>query len=132
VAAADRTVFAFGRNWQDFLAVVDERRLLAAQEALARLLPELLAWPKPTPPRLLDIGCGSGLHAVVAARFGAVVTAVDVDVDSVAATTDLVTRLGLADRVDVRRASILESAMMKEDRFEVVYSWGVLHHTVAV
>jgi ribosomal protein L11 methyltransferase len=54
--------------------------------------------------RVLDVGCGSGVLAVLAARLGATVVAVDVDADAVATTSDNAQRAGVA--VDVRHGSL--------------------------
>ena len=121
--------FAFGANWSQYADLIDEKRLRAATDNLLRLLPELSAWPGSdgAAPSFLDIGCGSGIHAVAAASLGARVTAIDIDPDSVATTSRLVERLGLQDQISVREASILD--WRSGETFDIVYSWGVLHHT---
>ena len=52
--------------------------------------------------RVLEIGAGSGLAAVLAARAGAHVIATDVRPEAVACTRDNAARNGVAERVDVR------------------------------
>ncbi len=52
--------------------------------------------------RVLEIGCGAGLAAVLAARAGASVIATDVRPESVACTRDNAARNGVADAVEVR------------------------------
>ena len=52
--------------------------------------------------RVLEIGCGVGFTAVLAARAGAHVVAVDVRPEAVACTRENAGRNGVADRVDVR------------------------------
>jgi ribosomal protein L11 methyltransferase len=55
----------------------------------------------------LDLGCGSGILAIAAARLGAgIVEAVDVDPDAVAATRENALRNGVADRVSAAVAAI--------------------------
>ena len=63
----DTTRFAFGRNWQAFLSVLDEERIAAAQAALR----QLLGMESLEGLRFLDIGCGSGLSSLAARRLGA-------------------------------------------------------------
>ena len=61
------THFAFGRNWASYSTIIDDARVAQAEDGLAQLLGrEGLAGKT-----FLDIGCGSGLHAVAAARLGA-------------------------------------------------------------
>ncbi len=82
----------------------------------------------------LDIGCGSGLFSLAARRLGASVHSFDYDPDSVACTTELKRRhfpQGVAWRVE--QASVLDvDYLYSLGRFDIVYSWGVLHHTGAM
>jgi len=58
-------------------------------------------------PRALDVGCGSGILAIVAARLGVPhVDAIDVDPDAVAATEENARRNGVADRVRAAVADV--------------------------
>jgi ribosomal protein L11 methyltransferase len=61
--------------------------------------------------RVLDVGCGSGILAIAAARLGAA-TVLGVDTDPVAAEATLANadRNGLADRIDARRGSLPSGA----------------------
>lgn len=121
--------FAFGSNWRDFVERVDESVIGAAVSSLAGPL----GTTDLTGRRFLDIGCGSGLFSLAAHRMGASVRSFDYDPESVAATVELRDRFG-ADRTDgtwtVTQGSILdEEAVTAMGRFDIVYSWGVLHHT---
>src|SRR5258707_11306625 len=70
------THFAFGQNWASYSAIIDDARIAQAERGLVRLLGEDGLAGK----SFLDIGCGSGLHAVAAARLGAArIVAVDLD-----------------------------------------------------
>jgi ribosomal protein L11 methyltransferase len=58
-------------------------------------------------PYVLDLGCGSGILAIAAARLGVPrVDAIDMDPDAVAATEDNARRNGVADRVRAAVAPI--------------------------
>jgi len=82
----------------------------------------------------LDVGSGSGLHSLAARRLGADVVSFDYDPESVAATRDLRDRFGFdEDTWKVELGSVLDSDYLATlGRFDVVYSWGVLHHTGAM
>jgi 2-polyprenyl-6-hydroxyphenyl methylase/3-demethylubiquinone-9 3-methyltransferase len=116
--------FAFGENWSQYSRVVTDAHLDAAVTELVRLLgrDDLHGV------RFLDIGCGSGLHSVAAARLGATVTAVDIDPASVRTTEEIAQRFGVADRITTSVASVFELDPA-DGRYDIVYSWGVLHHT---
>jgi 2-polyprenyl-6-hydroxyphenyl methylase/3-demethylubiquinone-9 3-methyltransferase len=119
--------FAFGENWRSFLERLDEERIERATESLAtRLQVGTLAGK-----RFLDIGCGSGLFSLAAYRLGAAVVSIDYDADSVVCTEELRDRFGdSSERWQVMRGSVLdEPFMQRQGTFDIVYSWGVLHHT---
>ena len=121
--------FEFGDNWSRYAGGVELAHVEAATEDLLRLLPELGNWSGAQPPRFVDVGCGSGVHSIAAARLGARVMAFDVDRGSVATTQRLVERFQLEDRITVVRRSILDNQNGDPGNFDFVYSWGVLHHT---
>jgi 2-polyprenyl-6-hydroxyphenyl methylase/3-demethylubiquinone-9 3-methyltransferase len=123
--------FAFGENWQQFLQVITSERVRLAEESLEVMVGAGALRGK----RFLDIGCGSGLFSLAARRLGAAVRSFDFDARSVACTTELRrTHFGDDDPLwTVSRGSVLDEAFMRElGRFDVVYSWGVLHHTGAM
>lgn len=116
--------FEFGTNWRDFSQHVDSKRLEDSIENLSRLLGresfEGENW--------LDVGCGSGLSSVAAATLGANVLAVDLDPRCVETTAILARRFGVSDRVTTEVRSVFDLGSLGTE-FDVVYSWGVLHHT---
>jgi 2-polyprenyl-6-hydroxyphenyl methylase/3-demethylubiquinone-9 3-methyltransferase len=126
VASGER--FAFGENWSRFLAVLDDERIAEAQASLR----EMLGRDDLTGLTFLDVGSGSGLFSLAAARLGAQrVHSFDYDPSSVACTLELRRRHAPPGcEWTVERASALDAAYVEAlGRFDVVYSWGVLHHT---
>ena len=125
VARGER--FEFGSNWAGFLSVLDEDRIAAAQRALQ----EMLQVDRLDGLRFLDIGSGSGLSSLAARRLGARVHSFDYDPQSVACTGELRRRYFPSDgEWTVERASALDAGYVQAlGQFDVVYSWGVLHHT---
>lgn len=122
--------FEFGRNWQKFLSVVGENRVLGAVESLSEMLTVTTLEGK----AFLDIGCGSGLFSLAARRLGARVHSFDYDANSVAATGELKRRFFPEDSLwTIEQGSVLDRDYLeKHAGFDVVYSWGVLHHTGAM
>ena len=117
--------FDFGKNWASYARLVTDAHIQGAVDSLRRLAGGDLQGR-----RVLDIGCGSGLHALAALRLGArEVLAVDLDADSVATARELLRIHAPGQRWLVRQASVFELQPDDSHRFDVVYSWGVLHHT---
>jgi 2-polyprenyl-6-hydroxyphenyl methylase/3-demethylubiquinone-9 3-methyltransferase len=125
VAAGER--FEFGKNWSRFLALLDDKRIASAEESLRAMLEvDSLAGKS-----FIDIGSGSGLFSLAARRLGARVHSLDFDPNSVACTNELRRRYFSGDGLwTVDEASALDPAYLSSlGKFDVVYSWGVLHHT---
>jgi 2-polyprenyl-6-hydroxyphenyl methylase/3-demethylubiquinone-9 3-methyltransferase len=121
--------FRFGKNWQRFLKSVNEERIEEARLRLVQFLEPNLEGRS-----FLDIGSGSGLHSLAARRMGARVTSFDFDPESVEATTFLKSHYAPGDtdwRIDT--GSALDTDYLAQlGQYDVVYSWGVLHHTGAM
>jgi len=78
-------MFKFGENWASFSKQLDERRIEEAMNSLTSLFGEGTLRGK----SFLDIGCGSGLFSIAAARLGArPVVGMDVDPVSVSTSRD--------------------------------------------
>jgi 2-polyprenyl-3-methyl-5-hydroxy-6-metoxy-1,4-benzoquinol methylase len=125
--ADDGMRFAFGANWKRFLQHLDEDRIRKAEESLKTML-GVRSLDERT---FLDIGSGSGIFSLAARRMGAKVVSFDFDPQSVACAEELRRRFFPNDHGwKVGRGSVLDEGYMNGlGRFDIVYSWGVLHHT---
>ncbi|MBV9004639.1 MAG: class I SAM-dependent methyltransferase [Solirubrobacterales bacterium] len=124
----DEERFEFGQNWTRFLSVVDGQRISEAERSLI----DMLGQDRLNGMTLLDIGCGSGLFSLAAVRLGAArVHSFDFDRQSVAACEELRRRHAPeAKDWTIEEGSILDGAYVEQlGRWDVVYAWGVLHHT---
>src|ERR1043165_2260138 len=125
IARGDR--FEFGQNWSQFLASVDDERIQQAEQSLK----EMLEVDSLEGKAFLDIGSGSGPFSLAARRLGARVHSFDFDPKSVACTRELKKNyFGDDDSWQIQEASALDTNFMSSlGQYDIVYSWGVLHHT---
>jgi 2-polyprenyl-3-methyl-5-hydroxy-6-metoxy-1,4-benzoquinol methylase len=125
VARGER--FEFGKNWRQFLQLLDPSRIEQAQASLSSMLRQ----PTLAGRTFLDIGSGSGLFSLSARRLGARVHSFDFDAHSVACAEELRRRYFPGDSDwTIAQGSVLDDAYMRSlGQFDLVYSWGVLHHT---
>jgi 2-polyprenyl-6-hydroxyphenyl methylase/3-demethylubiquinone-9 3-methyltransferase len=118
--------FAFGRNWLRFGQLIDEERIALAR----RSLESALGTSDLTGRTFLDVGCGSGLFSLAALRMGARVRSFDYDRDSVTAAEEVREQFAPNSDWSIGRGSVLDVSFVGElDQADIVYSWGVLHHT---
>jgi 2-polyprenyl-3-methyl-5-hydroxy-6-metoxy-1,4-benzoquinol methylase len=80
--------------------------------------------------KVLEIGCGIGTDTVSFARYGAVVTAVDLSPQSLELARQRVKVYGFEDRVRFYSGSAEElTAFLPVESYDLIYSFGVIHHT---
>jgi predicted RNA methylase len=122
--------FSFGENWAQYAEKIDERRIEEAEKSLIRLVGRESIQGR----TFLDIGCGSGLFSLAALRLGCQrLLAVDLDPNSVQTTRRTLERYAPARaNWDCRRISVFDLDPAEVGTFDIVYSWGVLHHTGAM
>jgi predicted RNA methylase len=130
IGMATPTPYWFGKNWRRYLDQADVDACVA--EAMASLT-SLFGEGALAGKTFLDIGCGSGLFSLAALRLGASrVCSVDVDLESVACCRSLADQIRPAadGRWTVLHGSILDDELVARlAKCDIVYSWGVLHHT---
>ena len=119
--------FGFGRNWTRFQRTLSPEQIASARESMAAMLEQTSLAEL----RFLDAGCGSGLFSLCARQLGADVVSFDFDPESVACTQRVQQQHALDDpHWRVLQGSILNPAFVASlGQFDVVYAWGVLHHT---
>jgi 2-polyprenyl-6-hydroxyphenyl methylase/3-demethylubiquinone-9 3-methyltransferase len=119
--------FEFGKNWSRFLSRLNDERIQQGEDSLRNMLRADSLVGK----SFLDIGNGSGLFSLAARRLGARVHSFDYDPHSVACARELKRRY-FEDDPDwtIEEGSALDEEYLTSlGKFDVVYSWGVLHHT---
>jgi SAM-dependent methyltransferase len=120
--------YGFGKNWDEFIS----RKL--SDEIVEESVEHMRSFMRCDSLKgktFLDIGCGSGIHSLAALRLGAEsVVSFDYDDDSVLTTRKVREWSGVKAPWDIMQGSVLDAAFMaKLPKVDIVYSWGVLHHT---
>jgi len=122
--------FSFGENWTSYLSHADASAFEGARADIITWLGEKGVSGK----RILDLGSGSGIHSSCMHFLGArELVSVDLDPKSVSATRSLWERAGRPASWTVVQGSALDRPFIESlGQFDIVYSWGVLHHTGAM
>jgi len=119
----ENTRYGFGDNWYDFISNLNPEQISIATSELKSLIGDIAG------KTFLDIGSGSGLHSLSALGLGAAhVMAIDYDPMSVKSTHTMLTKHAPEKSWEAHQGDILANPLNNE-KYDVVYSWGVLHHT---
>lgn len=76
--------------------------------------------------RVLEIGCGMGMHTEMLLRAGANLTSIDISPTSIEATNH---RLALRQLEGDVRQMDAEALAFEPESFDLVWAWGVIHHS---
>jgi len=125
----EKKKFSFGENWKNYLKIVTDKKIEAVKADLEKWLGKEYISNK----TIIDIGCGSGVHSLGFYLLGAKeILSIDIDPHSVSATKSLWEKHGKPDNWKIKKESVLDSDFISRycvKHFDLVYSWGVLHHT---
>lgn len=119
--------FSFGRNWQLFLKKCNDEQIGVACSSLQ----EFMGIPDFKGKSFLDIGCGSGLFSYGAFKLGAErVVSIDIDPFSIQCCQHMHEKAQRPANWKIFQGSVLDQPFLSQFKdFDIVYSWGVLHHT---
>ena len=79
--------------------------------------------------RVLEVGCGIGTDSINFVRAGAQLTAVDLSTESLNIARQRAEVMGVADRIEFVQANAEELTSAVSGEYDLVYSFGVVHHT---
>jgi len=122
--------FSFGYNWLDYVRnrltedIIDSHKndLLQIYNKIGVDLSDK---------SLFDIGCGSGLSSLSFQRLGCK-KIVSLDIDQYSVQASNLTKEKFSHNPEawqIHQGSILQDKIVEDNSMDIVYSWGVLHHT---
>jgi ubiquinone/menaquinone biosynthesis C-methylase UbiE len=78
-------------------------------------------------PRILDIGCGSGVPTMELSRLSnGEIIGLDIDQSALDMLTEKILRAGLSDRVKTMKCSVFNMEF-SDERFDIIWSEGCIH-----
>jgi 2-polyprenyl-3-methyl-5-hydroxy-6-metoxy-1,4-benzoquinol methylase len=132
-----KITFSFGKNWNNYVeTVVNDKVLAETKNSMLKYLPIEEYKGK----NFIDVGCGSGLFSLSSVLLGCKKT-ISIDVDDYSIKSTLLTKNKfsslLQDNIEweISKGDILDNATIEsiinqsDGGGDIVYSWGVLHHT---
>jgi len=122
-----REPIGFDEGTRGYFEEVDRRflkaaRFLGGERPFAGIIP----FERITGKRVLEIGCGLGTHAKLLVESGANLTGIDLTDRAVEQTRKRLSIFGLDADIRVMDAELLE---FSDEEFDMVWSWGVIHHS---
>lgn len=119
--------FSFGKNWKNYAETINDTAIRIAREDIE----DWLGIEGIDDKIVLDIGSGSGIHSLVFHQKGAKsLISFDYDIYSVETTKLLWEKAGKPGNWQITQGSILDKTFLEQlGKFNIVYAWGVLHHT---
>lgn len=124
--------FSFGENWSEFVTHISHEDIEASKNDLDKWIGKEFIRDKV----VIDIGCGSGLSSLSFYLLNAkTVYSFDFDLKSVESTKHLWEKQGKPENWIIFQDSILDLNELQnytKEKFDIVYSWGVLHHTGSI
>jgi 2-polyprenyl-6-hydroxyphenyl methylase/3-demethylubiquinone-9 3-methyltransferase len=119
--------FTFGTNWYDYVKKALTEEIIQSHiddlgQALEKSKIDLKGMS------VFDIGCGSGLSSLSFERMGAKsIYSIDIDPNSIRAANYTKSNFSKEkNNWTIEEKSVLDGGF---EKFDFVYSWGVLHHT---
>lgn len=131
VTIRDDGEFSFGFNWVDYVKTRMSEDIISMHQTNLKSLYDSIGISLEGK-SVFDIGSGSGLSSISFARLGAsTITSMDIDSFSVEATSYTKNKFWNNSDIqwNVYQRSILDGIPIPDESQDVVYSWGVLHHT---
>ena len=119
--------FNFGENWQNFSSgSLDDAKFAEAVKSLSTLIGKDSLINK----TFLDIGCGSGIFSIAASHLGVrKVVGIDISKESIDTSKANKNKFASQNNIEFIHKSIFDEDVAGLGKFDIVYSWGVLHHT---
>lgn len=119
--------FNFGENWRAFSQnSLDVDKFNNAVTSLEHLI----GLDNIKNRSFLDIGCGSGIFSIAASLLGAKkVIGLDISKESISASLANKEKFAPQNDISYLHVSIFDDEITALGVFDIVYSWGVLHHT---
>lgn len=120
-----RITFSFGKNWKNYLKKISKESINNSMISLIQFLGDIKS------KNVIDVGCGSGIFSYSMYLLGAEkITSLDIDTDSIECTKFLRENVKNPKKWNIYQGSILDKNFIsKMEKSDIVYSWGVLHHT---
>lgn len=109
---------------RDYFDEVEQRKYFVEPH-----IPEFAEFYKWKGKKVLEIGCGIGTDAINFARNGAYLTVIELSEESLALAKKRFSIYGLHANFILGNAEDLDSLLSKNEYFDLIWSFGVIHHS---